>query len=111
LGNLIVYLVPKTKTKMEGAQIEQENKRVNGLSIDRYKEIFKIYIFLIDKKDLNYAKSGDPVYYQKPAYAEKLYTYDDKINKWIYIDSIKIHNDSENEKEQSWREKFISDQL
>lgn len=110
-GNLIIYLVPKNKFKIKDEQIEEENKRVNKLSIDEYKKKFKIIIFLINKKDLNYAKSGDPIYYQKPAYEEKIYTYDEKSNQWIFIDSIKIRNESENEKEQIWREKYISEQI
>ncbi|MEC3874194.1 hypothetical protein [Chryseobacterium salviniae] len=110
-GNLTIYLIPKNKLKIKNEQIEQENNRVNGLSIDEYKKKFRIIIFLIDKKDLNYAKSGDPFYYQKPAYEEKIYSYDENVKQWIFIDSIKILNEGENEKEQAWREKYISDQI
>lgn len=110
-GNLKIYLIPKNKLKIKDEQIEEENSRVNGFSIDEYKKKFKIIIFLIDKKDLNYTKSGDPVYYQKPTYEEKIYTYDENANQWIFIDSIKILNEGENEKEQIWREKYIFEQI
>jgi len=110
-GNLKIYLIPKNKLKIKDEQIEEENNRVNELSIHEYKEKFKIIIFLINKKDLNNAESGDPAYYQKPAYEEKIYTYDEKANQWIFLDSIKILNESENEKEQIWREKYIYEQI
>lgn len=110
-GNLIIYLIPKKKLQINDEQIEQENNKINGLTIDNYKQNFNIFLYLIDKQYLNYSKSGDPVYYQKPSYEEKLYTYDGKTNKWIFVNSIKILNESQNGKEQIWRKNFIIKQI
>lgn len=110
-GNIVIYLVPKNKLNITDEQIENENNRVNGLSsIDEYKKEFKIVLFLIDSKYLNYVKSGEPAYYQKSEYEEKAYRYDDKQSKWTMIDSIKVLNDSQNKNEQSWRKKIVSQQ-
>lgn len=107
-GNAIIYLVQKKKHHISDEQISKENSRVNNLTIEEYKKEFKIYLFLIDKQYLNYNKSADPTYYQKSKYEEKAYTFDDKQNKWILIDSINVLNSNENQKEQIWIKNIIS---
>lgn len=107
-GNATIYLIPKNKHNITDEQIISENSRVNNLSISQYKKEFNIYIFVIDKQDLNYNKSGDPAYYQKSKYEERAYTYNDTISKWILLDSINVLNESQNQKEQTWRNNIIS---
>ena len=109
-GNIIVYLLPKNQLKISDEQIENENIRVNKLSIDEYKKEFKIIVFLIDSKYLNYNKTGDPIYYQNSKYEEQAYLYDDMSNKWVLLDSNSIKNEIDNQNEQIWREKIISTQ-
>ncbi|GAA4153560.1 hypothetical protein GCM10022217_09450 [Chryseobacterium ginsenosidimutans] len=110
-GNIIIYLLPKKKSEIADEQIENENNRVDGLSIEEYKREFKIILFLIDKKYLNYNKSGDSMYYHKSVYEQKAYVYDDKCHRWIFIGSIKIPDENQNQKEQVWRESIISRQI
>lgn len=107
-GNIIIYLIPKKKQHILDEQISIETDKINNLSIVEYKKEYKIYLFLIDKKYLNYNKSADPVYYQKTKYMEKAYTFDDKKNKWDLIDSIDIIKENQIDNEQTWRENIIS---
>ncbi|WP_160139946.1 hypothetical protein [Chryseobacterium sp. c4a] len=104
-GNVIIYLVQKKKQPISDEQISSQTTRVNSLSIAEYKKEFKIYLFLIDKQYLNYAKA-DPSYYEKSKYKEEAYTFDDKQNKWVLIDSINILNQNLNE--QTWRKNIVS---
>lgn len=106
-GNVIIYLVQKKKQPISDEQISFQTTRVNNLSIAEYKKEFKIYLFLIDKQYLNYAKA-DPSYYEKSKYKEEAYTFDDKQNKWILIDSINILNENQNLNEQTWRKNIVS---
>lgn len=108
-GNITLYLIPKRRLNLKDEQVESENNRVNGLSIARLKKEFKIVLFLIDYKYLNYNKSGDPMYYQNKDYQQKAYVYDDEQDKWILIDSINISN--KNSKEQTWLKNILYQQL
>lgn len=107
-GNAIIYLISKKEQQIADEQVTSETDKVNKSSIAEYKKEFKIYLFLIDKKYLNYNKSADPVYYQKPKYTEKAYKFDDKQDKWTLIDSINVLNESQIQNEQTWRENIIS---
>lgn len=106
-GNLIIYLIPKTHLNIPDEQIEAENKRINNMNVDSYKSEFNIFVYLVDSKELNYNKLGDPIYYHKENYREMLYTYNNKTNKWLLLDSINILNKNSNDREQDWRESFI----
>lgn len=106
-GNVAIYLVPKKKMNISNNKINQENIRVNKLSINGIKKEFKIYLLLIDKQYLNYAKA-DPSYYQKSKYKEEAYTFDDKQNKWILIDTIKILDKQQEQNEEKWVEDIIN---
>ena len=106
-GNMIVYLIPKKQIIITDENIENENKRVNNLSIENYKNEFNIYVYLTESQYLNYNKNGDPIYYHKASYTEKLYTYEQK-NNWLLLDSLNILNSKSNEKEQEWRDGFIT---
>lgn len=105
-GNLIIYLFPKDKLQINNNEIKTQ---VNALNIEKLKENFEIYIFLIPKEFLNYNAEGDPTYYQKERYTEKLFTYD--ANKWKLIDSINVNGSSDNQKEQEWRDVFLKKHL
>ncbi|MCT2562948.1 hypothetical protein [Chryseobacterium herbae] len=107
-GNLIIYLLPKKKLNLKDSEIDKEVDRINHLNIEKFKENFEIYVYLIPKEFLNYNATGDPVYYQNKIYKEKLFTY--KGNQWELIDSMSIKNSSESQKEQEWREAFIEKQ-
>ena len=84
---------------------------MNNLSAAQLKEDFTIYVYAIDKKYLNYNKTGDPVYYQKDSFVEELYTYESKNQKWNLLDSVSINSNADNTKEQSWRDGFITKQV
>jgi hypothetical protein len=110
-GNLVIYLIPKKPSNINDDNNESETKRVNNLSAAQLKEDFSIYVYVIDKKYLNYNETGDPVYYQKDSFVEELYTYDSKSQKWSLLDSVNINSNVDNTKEQSWREGFITKQI
>lgn len=106
IGNIIVYLIPKNKRILYNeTETNIETQRINGLSNEKLKEEFDIYIFLISKEYLVHNDVGDPIYYQKNNYKEQLYTY--KNNKWELVDYIDINEDDDIEKEQKWRERII----
>ncbi|MBB5635368.1 hypothetical protein HDE68_001256 [Pedobacter cryoconitis] len=109
-GNLITYLIPKKALNINEDNSVSETKKVNNLSIAQLKEDFNIYVYVIDKKYLNYNKTGDPVYYQKDDFAEDLYTYDSKSRKWSLIDSVSVTS-TDHTKEQTWRDGFIQKQV
>jgi hypothetical protein len=46
LGNIITYLIPNKKIKIDDDNFENENKRINNLTIDEYKKDFNIYIYI-----------------------------------------------------------------
>lgn len=106
LGNILIYYIPKNGINLN---TEESVKEINELSIDELKRKFNIYVFLIEKKYLNYNKSGDPIYYQKDNYMEKLFT--NNLNEWELLDSIKIQSLNENNLEQEWRENFINTKI
>ncbi|RFZ89974.1 hypothetical protein D0C36_23745 [Mucilaginibacter conchicola] len=106
LGNAVVYLVPQKDLNVTDDQIAAENKKVNALNADQYKKDYNIYIFLIDKKYLNYSKDGDPVYYQKDKFTEVVYTYDNASGNWNAADSVSVNGDPK--QEQTWRDNFLS---
>jgi len=105
LGNVVVYLIPQKPLSIADEQIAVENKKINTLSTTQYKKDYNIYVFLINKKYLNYNKDGDPVYYQKDKFTETLYTYDSASDKWNIVDSINVNGDAT--KEQTWRDDFL----
>lgn len=109
-GNVITYLIPKKPLNINDDNNQNETKRVNNLTVAQLKEDFDICVYIIDKKYLNYNKTGDPVYYQKDDFVEQLYTYDRKSQKWNLIDSVSITN-ADHTKEQNWRDGFISKQI
>lgn len=107
-GNLILYLIP-IKTNQNGTDIEIQ--KINTFDNKKIKKDFTIYAFLIPASYLIYNPKADPVYYQKEKFKEELYTFDSNLNKWILIDSIQISDVSQNDKEQSWRENFITSKV
>jgi len=110
-GNLVIYLIPKKPLNINDDNNLSETNKVNNLSAAELKENFSIYVYVIDKKYLNYNKTGDPVYYQKDSFVEDLYSYDSKSQKWSLLDSVSINSSVDNTKEQSWREGFITKQV
>lgn len=109
-GNLITYLIPKKTLNISDDNIEMETNRVNSLTVAQFKEDFDIYVYVIDKKYLNYNQTGDPVYYQKEDFAEQLYTYDNQSQKWKLVDYVSITS-ADHAKEQNWKDGFISKQI
>ncbi|EHQ24976.1 hypothetical protein [Mucilaginibacter paludis] len=105
-GNVVVYLVPQKASDITDDQIAAENKKINALNAAQYKKDYTIYVFLVDKKYLNYNKDGDPAYYQKDKFTETLYTYDSGSDKWNIIDTINVNGDAT--KEQTWRYSFLN---
>jgi hypothetical protein len=104
-GNIILYLIPKNKFDIKDEEIEEKNQMINSLSIENIKKEFNIYLFLIDKKYLQYLPNGDSSYEAKENYTENLYTYENQ--KWILLDSLNVKNQNE----QEWRENFINRQI
>ncbi len=66
-GNISIFLIPKKKykdpEKLTDEQIMEENERIDNLEVNRIKKEFDIYVYLIDKKYLNYNKNADPISY------------------------------------------------
>ncbi|MGY0035814.1 hypothetical protein [Pedobacter sp. NJ-S-72] len=70
-GNLVIYLIPKKPLNINDDNNLSETKKVNNLNAAQLKEDFTIYVYAIDKKYLNYNKTGDPIYYQKDIFLLK----------------------------------------
>lgn len=108
-GNLWIYLVPREE--IDSSRSDSIAQRINSLDVDGIKRTFQPYVFVIPGEHLNYNAYGDPVYYQKENYTEKLYGLDSTGKSWVLIDTIAISGNVENEKEQAWREGFIRSTL
>ena len=104
-GNLTVYLIPHKRVEIPKGEYMAE--RMSSLDVATIKKEFNVYVFLIPVEQLNYNPAGDPPYYQKENFTEKLYGFDKTNNQWNLIDSILISGAAGNEKEQNWREGFI----
>ncbi|MCD0469055.1 hypothetical protein [Flavobacterium sp. JAS] len=107
-GNVSIYLISKEGLQIGDEEIDVQTEKINNLNIEDLKEDFDIFIYLIPKEFLNYNPNGDPIYYQKENYKEKLYTFDNKTKNWLLLDSLKIDNNSESRFEQNWRDNFIN---
>lgn len=81
-GNIVFYLIPK----IENHKLETID--INKLSEKEIKNQFNIIVTLIEPKYLNYNPNADPIYYQKEAYWQKLFKYNENINKWDLLDSL-----------------------
>ncbi len=104
-GNITVYLVPHKK--MDSIACDSVAQKITSLKVAEIQQDFDAYVFLIPPADLHYNATGDPPYYQKDNFTEKLYGFNQALQRWQLIDSISINRDTENEKEQLWREIFL----
>lgn len=104
-GNLSVYLVPHKNSNNSNCDSIANN--LMNRSIAQIKRDFDIYVYVIPKVYLHYNPTGDPVYYQKEDYTEKLYSFNSTIKSWTLIDSMDINRDTESSKAQKWREAYI----
>lgn len=112
LGNLVTFLIPKDFLFFEKhSEYFSEDDYgkfetyVNKLSIEEYKEIFDIYVFLIDKKYLVSTPENDSPYHVKEKYQTDLYQYKD--NSWRKIESFVVNSDKDNTAEMDWKTNFI----
>lgn len=85
IGNIEIYLMPKKKINEN--DIENEEKKINTLSINDLKNNYKIYLFIIDKKFLEYNKNMEVAYYPMFPHKQMVYMYS---NKWEKINTLNI---------------------
>ena len=108
-GNLSVFLIPHKS--IDSSACNSVAEKISRLNISEIKRDFNVYVYLIPASDLHYNATGDPVYYQKENYTEKLYNFDSALKKWYLVDTITVNRDTENEKVQKWREDFIQSKI
>lgn len=84
---------------------ESLQKYVDKLTIEEYKKVFDIYVFLIDKKYLVPSPGYDNPYNLTEMYQTDLYQY--KNNSWEKIESFSVNSDEKEKKEMEWRINFI----
>ena len=108
-GNLSVFLIPYKS--IDSSRADTLAEKISSFNAAEIKREFRTYVYMIPPADLNYNASGDPVYYRKENYVEKLYGFDTSLKTWYFIDSINIATAAENEKKQKWRDDFIHSKI
>jgi|GEM_PF-3180293 len=112
LGNLVTFLVPKDflffqkqLKYIKDGEPEPLEEYINKLSIEEYKKLFDIYVFLVDKKYLISTPGYDSQYNYTEKYQTDVYQYKNKS--WNKIDSFVVNSEEERLKEPQWRYYFI----
>lgn len=125
-GNINLYLIPKdgilkhlekVDKLFEGDKYdkwEKEGNRINNLSIQKIKQEFNIYLFLVPKEYLEHTPTLDASYNIKQneganyKFKTKFYGFNDKTKKWDLIDTFETLQKTKN-KAWKWEQKKIKE--
>lgn len=90
LGNVEVYLIPKTKLE-SNFDIEREENKINLMNTVELKKRYNIFLFIIEKKYLKKYTDRDIPYYPVLPYEQIIYKYD---GEWKKYETLKITSES-----------------
>ncbi|WP_310555765.1 hypothetical protein [Flavobacterium sp.] len=103
LGNVEVYLIPKTNLN-DAIDVEKEEAKINIMNIADLKKNYNIYILVIDKKYLTHNQNMDIPYYPSLPYEQIVFKYENGIWEKTNILNLKEGNDSEYN---NWKKKNL----
>lgn len=90
LGLAEVYIIEKKPQSMNSLSEDAQIQKVNALKTDQIKNNFDVYIYIVDKKYLQFFPKGDSPYEAKYPYVQALYNYDNHLNKWVLINQVTV---------------------
>lgn len=85
-----VYLVQKMPDHWKILDEGEQERKVNSLNLNEIKTSFDIYIYMVDKKYLQFFPKGDSPYEAIKPYVQALYNYDNRLNQWVLVNQVTV---------------------
>jgi hypothetical protein len=104
IGNVEIYIVPKTKSK-NNSNVELEESKINSMNIDDLKKNNQLFVFIIDKKYLKHNEKMEVPYYPITPYEQIIFKYEKNLWKKLAVLKINKENDSQYE---DWKTKNLT---